>query len=117
MKKIFQTIFILTLTLQIVNAQNDDTKKADKHFNRLEYVDAIEDYEKLVNKGKADAYVYKQLAISSYKISNTRKAADYYAEYLDMADDASAEDYFRYAQLLMSQEEFAKAKSAFQNLC
>lgn len=114
MKKIFQTIFILTLTLQLVNAQNDDTKKADKHFNRLEYLDAIKDYEKLISKGKANAYVYRQLAVSNYNISNISKSTMYYEEYLDMADDAQAEDYFRYAQLLMSQDEFAEAKTAFQ---
>ena len=51
------------LSFQLMNAQNDDTKRADKHFNRLEFVDAIKDYEKLISKGKANAYVYKQLAL------------------------------------------------------
>lgn len=114
MKNIIQTIFILTIAFQFAYAQNDDTKKADKHFNRLEYIDAIKDYEKLVSKGKADAYVYRQLAISSYNVSNTDKASDYYSQYLDMTEDALADDYFRYAQLLMAKEDFKAAKEAFQ---
>jgi len=94
-------------------AQNDDTKKADKHFDRLEYLDAIEDYEKLVKKGKADAYVYRQLAVASYKVFDTEKATMYYKEYLDMDQNASASDYLRYAQLLVSQEEYIDAKKAY----
>lgn len=113
MKNIIQTIVILALTIQLVNAQNDNTKKADKHFDRLEYIDAIEDYEKLVEKGKADAYVYKQLATATYNVSKMEKAAMYYEEYLDLEENAPAEDYFRYAQLLISQNEYIKAKEAF----
>lgn len=113
MKNIIQTIVIIALTLQLVNAQNDNTKKADKHFDRLEYIDAIEDYEKLVEKGKADAYVYKQLATATYNVSKMEKSTMYYKEYLDLEENAPAEDYFRYAQLLMSQNEYIKAKEAF----
>ncbi|MBS3738043.1 MAG: OmpA family protein [Psychroflexus sp.] len=115
MKNIIQTIFILLLTIQIVSAQNDDTKKADKHFNRLEFVDAIKDYEKLISKGKANAYVYKQLAVANYNISNTTESARYFKQYLKNTDDASAEDYFRYAQILLSNENYDEAKSAFKD--
>jgi len=113
MKNIIQTIFILMLTLQLVSAQNSDTKKADKHFNRLEFVDAIKDYEKLISKGKANAYVYKQLAIANDNISNTRESARYYKQYLKNTEDANAEDYFKYAQLLLSNEKYDEAKQAF----
>ncbi|RRO15276.1 OmpA family protein [Flavobacteriaceae bacterium 14752] len=115
MKNIIQTIFILLLTIQIVSAQNDDTKKADKHFNRLEFVDAIKDYEKLISKGKADAYVYKQLAIANYNISNTKESARYYKQYFKNAENAKAEDYFNYAQILLSNEQYAEAKKAYQD--
>ena len=81
MKNIIQTLFILALSVQVLTAQNKDTKKADQHFNRLEYVDAIKKYEKLVAKGKADAYVYKQLAIANTNISNASLAATYYDKY------------------------------------
>lgn len=114
MKNIIQTLFILALSFQVIHAQNDQTKKADQHFNRLEFVDAIKKYEKLVSKGKADAYVYKQLAIANTNISNASQAAKYYQMYFDNADNASAEDYFAYAQVLMSNKEQAKAKSAYQ---
>lgn len=113
MKNIIQLILILFISMHTMNAQNDDTKKADKHFNRLEFVDAIKDYEKLVSKGKADAYVFRQLGIATYNVSNFDKSAMYYKQYLDLAEDASADDYFRYAKLLLANEDYDKAKMAF----
>ena len=73
------TYYIFTLLLFVTSfsiAQNKDTKKADKHYDRLEYVEAIDDYEKLVEKGKADAYVYQRLADSYYCLLYTSDAAD-----------------------------------------
>ncbi len=113
MKKIIQTIFILALITQVINAQNEDTKKADRHFDRLEYLDAIDDYEKLVEKGKADAYVYKQLAIASTNVFKNEKAISYYEEYFDMNESADAEDYLNYAKLLVADEDYIKSKKAF----
>lgn len=115
MKNIIQLILILAISFQSLNGQNNDTKRADKHFDRLEFVDAIKDYEKLISKGKANAYVFRQLAIANYNISNTEKSATYYKQYLDMADDASKEDYFNYAQILMSNEDYDAAKQAYQD--
>jgi len=115
MKNIIQLILILAISFQSMNGQNNDTKRADKHFDRLEFVDAIKDYEKLISKGKANAYVFRQLAIANYNISNTEKSATYYKQYLDMADDASKEDYFNYAQILMSNEDYDAANQAYQD--
>lgn len=116
MKNIIQLIFILAISFQSMKAQNNDTKRADKHFNRLEFVDAIKDYEKLISKGKANPYVFRQLAIANYNISNTQESASYYKQYLEMVDDeASKEDYFNYAQILMSNEDYDAAKQAYQD--
>ncbi len=112
MKKIIKTLFILAISTQFVIAQNDDTKKADQHFNRLEFVDAIKDYEKLIKKNKADAYVYKQLAIANSNISNAEQSAYYYGLYLKNAQEVTAEDYFKYAQMLTSSGKTDEAKKA-----
>ena len=62
MKKINILFTILLLSSFSITAQNNDTKKADKHFARYEFVEAAEDYNKLVEDGKGDSYVYGQLA-------------------------------------------------------
>ena len=46
-----KTYYILSLILMMggssLFAQSDDTKKADKYYDRLQYVKAIEEYEDL----------------------------------------------------------------------
>ncbi len=109
MKKYIYTGLLL-LALCSVNAQNKATKKADKHFNNLEYVDAISSYLKVVEKGKADVYVYGRLADSYYNVFNTEKAAEYYAKVVDK--DQNAEEYFRYAQMLKANGNYPEANAA-----
>ena len=46
MNKSLLTLITILISLVTMNAQNNDTKKGDKHFDRLEYVKAIDDYEK-----------------------------------------------------------------------
>lgn len=97
-------------------SQNSDTKKADKHFDRFEYVDAIKAYEKLIQKGKADSYVYKQLATANFKTSNYEKAQQFYKRYLRNTRNAEAIVYYNYAQTLLinqKEEDYKKAMLDF----
>ena len=73
MKNIYILAGALLLSTASIQAQNKDTKEADKLYDRLEYVDAAKAYTKLVEKNKADGYVYKQLADSYYNVFNTSK--------------------------------------------
>lgn len=82
-------------------SQNSDTKKADRHFDRFEYVNAIKAYEKLIQKGKANSYVYKQLALANLKTSNYEEAEQFYERYLRNNRNADAQDYYNYAQTLL----------------
>jgi outer membrane protein OmpA-like peptidoglycan-associated protein/tetratricopeptide (TPR) repeat protein len=81
-----------------LTAQNKDTKKADKQFAQYEFVKAIESYNKLVDKGEADAYVYAQLAESYYNIFNTEAAERWYAKALETSD--KPEMVYKYSQML-----------------
>jgi outer membrane protein OmpA-like peptidoglycan-associated protein/tetratricopeptide (TPR) repeat protein len=81
-------------------AQNQDTKAADKLLLRYEYVKAIKEYQKLVDQGNADTYVFKQLADTYYNMFNTKDAIKWYAKATITIQDA--ETYFRYAQMLKS---------------
>ncbi len=79
-------------------AQNKDTERADKLFARYEYVDAAKEYLELVEDGKSDPYVYRQLAESYYNVFDTTEAARWYAKAVESPQDA--ETYYRYAQML-----------------
>lgn len=112
------TYYIFTLLLFVTSfsiAQNKDTKKADKHYDRLEYVEAIDDYEKLVEKGKADAYVYQRLADSYYNIYNTKKAETYYKLHISEEPTANEDVYFRYAEMLKANEKYAESNQIMKD--
>lgn len=100
MKKIYLIVFLTVAGGFVATAQNRATKKADKHFDRLEYIKAAEEYEKLVERDKADEYVYRQLANSYYYINNTEQAEPYFREIASETDDP--EVLYSFAQTLKS---------------
>ncbi|AWI25162.1 OmpA family protein [Flavobacterium pallidum] len=105
MKKLY-TILILVFTCAI-QAQNKNTEAADKLYISLEYVDAAEAYNKLVEDGKGDPYVYSQLAESYYNVFNYKEAARWYAKVIETPQDA--EVYYKYAQMLKADGRYEEA--------
>ena len=106
MKNLYIALFFVAISSSLI-AQNKDTKTADKLFNRYEYVSAAKEYQKLVDTGKADGYVYKQLADTYYNMFNTAEAATWYAKATVTSQDA--ETYFRYAQMLKANGKYEEA--------
>jgi outer membrane protein OmpA-like peptidoglycan-associated protein/YHS domain-containing protein len=111
MKNLYITLSFVIASMTL-SAQNKDTEKADKLFNRFEYVDASNEYLKLVDKGKADNYVYKQLADSYYNVFNTKEAAKWYAKATQEKQDA--ETYYRYAQMLKADGKYEESNAQMQ---
>jgi outer membrane protein OmpA-like peptidoglycan-associated protein/tetratricopeptide (TPR) repeat protein len=110
MKRLY-ILFSLALGLSL-SAQNKDTAKADKLFNRFEYVDAAAEYQKLVEDGKQDPYVYRQLADSYYNVFNSKEAVRWYAKATET--DQDAETYYRYAQMLKAEGQYEAANAQMQ---
>ena len=99
MKKTIQLFLTLVLLSSLSGtAQNKATKNADKHFDKLEFVEAAEAYAKLVEKGGADGYVYGRLAEANYNIFNTVEAERWYAKALETSSDP--EMIFKYSEML-----------------
>lgn len=111
MKNIYILASALFLSTGLM-AQNKDTKEADKLYDRLEYVDAAKAYSKLIEKGKADGYVYKQLGDSYFNIFNTKEAATWYAKAVETSQDA--ETHFRYAQMLKAEGNIKGAEAQME---
>lgn len=106
MKRLY-IIFSLALGSFALTAQNKDTERADKLFNRFEYLDAAAEYQKLVEDGKQDPYVYRQLAESHYNVFNSKEAVRWYAKATET--DQDAETYYRYAQMLKAEGQYEAA--------
>jgi outer membrane protein OmpA-like peptidoglycan-associated protein/tetratricopeptide (TPR) repeat protein len=111
MKNLYITLSFVALSFTVV-AQNQDTKAADKLFNRYEYVDAAKAYLKLVENGKSTDYVYKQLADTYYNMFNTTEAIKWYAKATEMKQDA--ETYYRYSQMLKANGKYDEANKQMQ---
>lgn len=100
MKKLY-ILFILMLTVSLtVNAQNKQTKRADKFYSELRYVDAAEEYEKLLEKGERTQHVYTNLANAYYFNSDFKNAEANYARAVKI--NPEPEILFRYSQSLKS---------------
>lgn len=106
MKNLYIALSFVAISGSII-AQNKDTKAADKLYSRYEYVTAAKEYQKLVDNGKGDGYVYKQLADTYYNMFNTTEAATWYAKATETSQDA--ETYFRYAQMLKANGKYEEA--------
>lgn len=106
MKNLYIALCFGLLSSTLV-AQNKDTKIADKLYNRYEFVSAAKEYQKLADNGKADGYVYKQLADTYYNMFNTTEAITWYKKAVETPQDA--ETYFRYAQMLKANGKYEEA--------
>lgn len=111
MKNIYITVSFLALS-SVVSAQSIVTKKADKLYSQFEYVDAAKEYLKIDESGKADTYVYKQLADSYYNMFNTTEAIKWYAK--ATSEKSDSETYFRYAQMLKASGKYEEANKQMQ---
>lgn len=111
MKRLY-IIFSLALGSFTLTAQNKDTEKADRLYNRFEYVDAAAEYQRLVEDGKQDPYVYRQLAESHYNVFNSKEAVRWYAKATET--DQDAEVYWRYAQMLKAEGQYEAANAQMQ---
>lgn len=99
MKKSYTALLFALSMVATMTAQNKRTKKADQLYDRLEYAQAAEAYEKLVKKGRADDYVYTKLGNAYYYMNASKDAEKHYKKVLTSKTD-DAELVFRYAQVL-----------------
>jgi len=110
MKNLYITLsFLFAMS---VAAQNDDTRAADKLYGQFEYVDAAKEYLKLANSGKANPYVYKQLADSYYNVFDSKNAVKWYAKATESKQEA--ETYYRYGQMLKAEGRYEDANKQMQ---
>lgn len=109
MKKIISIFIITLLSSAILTAQSNETKRADKHFNKYEFVEAATDYLKLVTDGKADTYVYSQLAESYFNVFNTIEAEKWYAKALETSSEP--EMVYNYSQMLKANGKYEESNT------
>ena len=96
----------MAVSTSMLTAQSYKTKKADDYYERLQYIDAIDAYQKLIKKGDESTYVMERLANSYFNINDTKNAETYYKRVVN-SKDADAESVYNYAQSLKANGKFA----------
>ena len=104
-----KVILLLMLSFTAVLAQNTKLANADKKFDNLAYVDAIEIYEKVAKKGYKSVDLFQKLGDAYYFNANLSEANNWYAQLFDLGQEVASEYYFRYAQTLKSLGDYKKA--------
>lgn len=116
MRKTITKVFSLAVMLCTVNvglAQTAKTNKADKKFEKHEYVDAIQVYKNIAEKGYKSINTLQKLADAYYFNGKLSEANQWYTELFELAaennEQIASEYYYRYAQTLRAVEDYEKA--------
>ena len=107
MKAIYSIILIGLVSATF--AQTSKLNSADKKYAKYSYIDAIEIYEKVAEKGHKSADLFMKLGNSYYFNGELNKAAKWYKELFALNETVDPEYYFRYAQSLKSIEDYENA--------
>lgn len=115
--KLLSVIFLTCLPAVSVG-QNLREKKADHKFDQFEYVDAIEVYKRIFDKGYKSINTLSKLADAYYFKAELKQANKWYQELFDFAKQEKhslpSEYYYRYSQTLKSVEDYNKADAIMQ---
>ncbi len=99
-------------------AQKAKIASADKKYNSYAYIDAIQTYERLANKGYQSVEMFEKLGNAYYFNSDFEKAAQSYEKLYQLQSELTPEYYYRYAQSLKAtgkEKEAATILAKFEN--
>ena len=99
----------LTLFSFFANAQIVKLNAANKKYENNAFVDAIEIYEKVAEKGYKDEKMFQKLGNAYYFNAELATAARWYTELYTMNNNQEPEFYYRYSQSLKAIVDYTNA--------
>ena len=108
MKTLYTLVFVLSITVGAFG-QGSKLNKADKKYDKYSYIDAIEIYEKVAEKGYKSVELFQKLGNAYYFNSELDKASKWYGELFALNQETDSEYYFRYAQALKTVGNYEKS--------
>lgn len=114
-KKSTQIALLFFCLLGLSSLAQSGINQANDSYEQYAYIDAIKIYERIANKGKADADIYKKLARSYYFNAKYADAGKWYEKLFNeyASEPIDSEDYYRYAETLKSMGEVAQSEDYF----
>ncbi len=113
----FGSLIILLGLSYTASAQIKREKKADKEFEQTAYINAIDVYKRIADKGYVNTSILENLADAYYFNGKFADANKWYTELFDGnyndkdLSKITSEYYYRYAQTLKSVGEYTKANT------
>ena len=108
MKTLYTLVFVLSITIGAFG-QGSKLNKADKKYDKYSYIDAIEIYEKVAEKGYKSVELFEKLGNAYYFNGELDKASKWYGELFALNQEVDSEYYFRYAQALKAEGNYEKS--------
>lgn len=102
-------LFICLFSFISLSAQQAKLASAEKKYNSLAYIDAIEIYERVAEKGHESTDLFQKLGNSYYFNGNLKEAGKWYEKLFGLGQEVEVEYYYRYAQCLKAVENYTKA--------
>lgn len=86
-----------------------ETSKGDKKYDNFAYIDAIDIYERVANKGYKSKDLFEKLANAYYFNGMLEKSEKWFEQLFELKEELDPEYYFRYSQALKSVKKYDKA--------
>jgi outer membrane protein OmpA-like peptidoglycan-associated protein/tetratricopeptide (TPR) repeat protein len=102
-------VILCFLSISFCFAQKKKLEPADKKYDNLAYIDAIEVYEKVAEKGYKSIDLFQRLGNSYYFNGKLAEANKWYSELFVLNQEVDLEYYFRYSQTLKSVGDYETA--------
>lgn len=109
--KVRNIVYSLFLSFFFVQgfAQKATLTKAEKEYDRYAYVDAIDNYEKVAEKGFQDEKMFQKLGDAYYFKAELPQALKWYNQLFSIYPNQEPEYFYRYSQALKSSGDYTKA--------
>lgn len=109
MRKIYFIKLTIALWSLTINAQEDKIASAEKLFNKYAYIDAIQTYQRVAEKGYKSADLFEKLGDAYYFNADFPNSVKWYTELFSLNEAVPSEYYYRYAQSLKAVGNYNKA--------
>jgi outer membrane protein OmpA-like peptidoglycan-associated protein len=111
---IFLCLTIVSIFSLNTYAQEAKIATADKAYENYAYINAIQTYERVAQKGYKSVPLFQKLGNAYYFNAQLEKAEKWYAELFALTDKLEPEYYFRYAQSLRAIGDYEKANQLLE---
>lgn len=107
-RNIVYSLFLSAFFLQGFS-QKTIVSRAEKDYDRFAYVDAIDNYEKVAEKGYQDEKMFQKLGNAYYFKAELPQALKWYDQLFAVYPNQEPEYFYRYSQALKSTGDYVKA--------